>query len=218
MSKRVKSARLLFLIRLVFFFLLFYTLWYFLSPVYNHILAPVSVRILKLSEIGGQHITNSMEVHKKHIFLHHVASETNPELAVRIKTSGVHFDMVLLFALIWAVPHVKLKRRMKIFLLGCAIVFVLHLFKIFVFVKYDYAQHIEVDGLAYWSPFQQKVYCYLNDFILLIVNQIFPVLIWSLLYVKHWWKGGLRINRPDGRNGRKTANKGPSVSGSDHDT
>ncbi len=145
--------------------------------------------MLKLSEVGGQRITNSMEVHKKDIFLHHAASETNPELAVKIKTSGVHFDMVLLFALIWAVPHVKLKKRIKIFLVGFAIVFALHLFKIFVFVKYDYAQHIEVDGLPYWSPFQQKVYCYLNDFILLIVNQIFPVLIWSLLYVKHWWKG-----------------------------
>lgn len=136
-----------------------------------------------------------MEVHKKDIFLHHAASETNPELAVRITASAVHFDMVLLFALIWAVPHVKLKKRMKIFLLGFAIVFALHLFKIFVFVKYDYAQHIEVDGLPYWSPFQQKVYCYLNDFILLIVNQIFPVLIWSLLYVKHWWMGANRSTR-----------------------
>jgi len=112
--------------------------------------------MLKLSEIGGRHITNSMEVHKKDIFLHHLASETNPELAVRINTSGVHFDMVLLFALIWAVPRVKSEKRMKIFLLGFAIVFVLHLFKIFVFVKHDYAQHIEADGLPYWSPFRTE--------------------------------------------------------------
>ncbi len=201
----MKSARLLFLIRLVFFFLLFYTLWYFLSPVYNHILAPISEQILKFSEIGGQPITNSMEVFKKDIFLHHVASQTNPELAVRITAGAVHFDMVLLFALIWAVPKVKLKKRMNIFLLGLAIVFALHLFKIFVFVKYDYAQHIKVDGLPYWSPFQQKVYCYLNDFILLIVNQIFPVLIWSLLYVKHWWKGP--ADQPDGTDKRRGINR-----------
>jgi len=175
--------------------LLFYTLWYFLSPIYNHILAPVSVRMLKLTEIGRRHITNSMEVHKKDIFLHHLASETNPELAVRINTSGVHFDMVLLFASIWALPRVKFKKRMKILALGFAIVFVLHLFKIFVVVNHDYAQHIKVNGLPYWSPFEQKAYCYLNDFILLIVNQIFPVPIWSLLYLKHWWKGGLWTKR-----------------------
>jgi hypothetical protein len=195
LSGKIKSKKALFLIRLVFFFLLFYCLWYLLSPVYNHILAPFSLQILKLSEIGGTHITNSMQVEAKYVFVHHVGSELNPELTVRIRTNVVHFDMVLLFALIWAVPKVKFKKRMRIFLLGFAIIFVLHLFKLFVFVKQDYALHIEVDGVPYWSPFQQRVYCYLNDFILLIVNQIFPVLIWSLLYIKYWWKKGQRIDR-----------------------
>jgi hypothetical protein len=162
-------------------------LWYFLSPLYNQILAPLSTQILKLSEIGGVHITNSMQVEGKYIFVHHIASEKNPERSVRIRTNVVHFDMVLLFALIWAVPQVTLKRRMKIFLLGILILFVLHLFKIFIFVKSDYALHIKVDGVSYWSPLQQKVYRYLNDFILLVVNQIFPVLIWGLLYWRYWW-------------------------------
>ena len=187
LSKRIKSKRALFLVRLVFFFALFYLLWYFLSPLYNQVLAPLSEQIIKLSEIGGKHITNSMQVEGKYIFVHHIASEQNPELCVRITTNVVHFDMVLLFALIWAVPHVILKRRMKIFLLGFLIVFVLHLFKIFIFVKSDYALHIKIDGVPYWSPIQQNVYRYLGDFILLVVNQIFPVLIWGLLYWKYWW-------------------------------
>jgi hypothetical protein len=166
---------------------MFYLLWYFLSPLYNQILSPLSEQIIKLTEIGGEHITNSMEVQGKYIFVHHVASEKNPELTVRIRTNVVHFDMVLLFALIWAVPNVTLKRRMKIFLLGFFIIFILHLFKIFIFVKAEYAPHIKVDGLPYWSPFQQKAYRYLDDFILLVVNQIFPVLIWGVLYWRYWW-------------------------------
>ena len=193
LSGRIKSPKVLFLIRLVFFFLLFYTLWYFLSPVYNQILAPVSVQILKLSEIGGKHITNSMQVEEKYIFVHHVASEKYPERAVRVRTNVVHFDMVLLFALIWAVPHINWKKRMKIFLLGFAIIFVLHLFKIFVFVKREYALHIKVGGVPYWSPTQKKAYYYLGDFILLVVNQIFPILLWSLLYVKYWWGKRLKL-------------------------
>lgn len=100
LSGRIKSKKILFLIRLVFFFLLFYILWYLLSPVYNRILATPSLQILKLSEIGGEHITNSMQVEEKYIFVHHVASEKKPELAVRVRTNVVHFDMVLLFALI----------------------------------------------------------------------------------------------------------------------
>ena len=194
LSGRIKSKKILFLIRLVFFFLLFYILWYLLSPVYNQILAPVSVQILKLSEIGGEHITNSMKVKEKYIFVHHVASEKNPELAVRIRTNVVHFDMVLLFALIWAVPGINWKKRFKIFLLGFALIFVLHLFKIFVCVKGEYSRNIEVAGVPYWSPFQQKAYYYLGDFILLVVNQIFPILIWSLLYVKFWWDKRLKLS------------------------
>lgn len=134
-----------------------------------------------------------MQVQGKYIFVHNVISEKNPELSVRVKASVVHFDMVLLFALIWAVPNINWKKRMKIFLLGFAIIFVLHLFKIFVFVKREYAPHIKVDGLPYWSPFQQNVYNYLSDFIMLVVNQIFPVLIWSLLYWHYWWGKRFRL-------------------------
>jgi hypothetical protein len=168
-------------------------LWFLLAPVYNHVLAFPSVLILKLSEIGGTHITNSMQVEGKYIFVHHAASEKNPDLAVRLRSKVVHFDMVLLFALIFAVPHISPKKRLRIFLLGFAIIFVLHLFKIFVFVKGEYSRNIKVGGVPYWSPFQQYAYRYLGDFILLIVNQIFPILIWSLLYVKYWWDKRLKL-------------------------
>jgi hypothetical protein len=187
LSGRIKSKRTLFLIRLVFFFLLFYVLWYFLSPVYNHILAVPSTAVLKLSEIGGKRITYSMQAEGRYIFVHHAASVKNPDLTVRIRSRVLHFDMVLLFALIWAVPNIHWKKRMRIFLLGFAILFGLHLFKIFVFVKREYSMNIRVDGVPYWSPFQTRAYYYLGDFIVLVANQIFPILIWSLLYVKYWW-------------------------------
>lgn len=187
MSGRVKSTKTLFLIRLIFFFVLFYVLWYFLSPAYNHVLAPPSTVILKLSEMGGEHITNSMEAKGRNILVHHAASARNPDLAVRVKSRVLHFDMVLLFALIWAVPHIHWKKRMRIFLLGFVILFGLHLLKILIFVKREYSQNIKVDGVPYWSPFQAKAYYYLGDFVILVGNQIFPILIWSLLYVKYWW-------------------------------
>ncbi len=132
-------------------------------------------------------MTTSTQVQGKYIFVHHVASKENPELSIRVHANVVHFDMVLLFALIWAVPGIKWKNRMKIFLLGFAVVFILHLVKILVFVKYEYALHMKVGGLHLWSPMQQRAYRYVKDFILLIVNQIFPIVIWSLLYLRYWW-------------------------------
>jgi len=130
-----------------------------------------------------------MQVQGKIIVVQNVASENNPENTITVKTNVVHFDMVLLFALIWAVPDIPLKRRKKIFLWGFGIIFALHLVKIFIFVKHSYSLHIQVGGLPYCSPFMKRTYYYLNHFILLVVNQIFPVLIWSLLYWRYWWKG-----------------------------
>jgi hypothetical protein len=193
LSGRIKSKKLLFLIRLVFFFLLFYVLWYLLAPAYNHVLAVPSVLILKLSEIGGTHITNSMQVEGKFIFVHHVASEKNPERAVRLRSKVIHFDMVLLFALIFAVPHISPKKRLRIFLLGFGIIFVLHLFKIYVFVNGEYSRNIKVGGVPHWSTFQRYAYRYVGDFILLVANQILPILIWSVLYIRYWWDKRIQL-------------------------
>ena len=190
MSGRIKSKKVLFLIRLVFFFAFFYLLWYYLSPFYNELLAGVSEGVIRLSEIGRLKITQSIIGAEKHILLYHIP-EGSP--VTKFRGNLVHFDMVLLFALIWAVPHINWKKRMKIFLLGFAIVFVLHQFKIFVFVKRDYSIHIMIDGVPYWSLFEKKAYQYLHEFIVLVVNQIAPILIWSLLYVKYWWGKGLRL-------------------------
>ena len=196
LSGRIKSKRALFLLRLIFFFLLFYSLWYVLCPVYNRVLAPVAVQMLKLSEIGGVPITVSSEVKGERILVSAVQAATNPDVTVKVKGKMVHFDMVLLFALIWAVPHIKWKKRVRIFLLGFAIIFVLHQFKIFIYVKREYCLNVSVGDALYGSPFQKQVYRYTHNFLLMVSNQVLPILIWSLLYVKYWWKKGPELGSP----------------------
>jgi uncharacterized ion transporter superfamily protein YfcC len=58
----------------------------------------------------------------------------------------------------------------------------------------EYAIHMKIGNVHYWSPTQQKAYRYLKDFVLLIVNQIFPIVIWSVLYVKYWWDKRLSLD------------------------
>jgi hypothetical protein len=209
LSKRIKSKKVLFLLRLVWFFLFFYALWYFLSPLYNHVLAPPSELLLKLSEIRGEHITKAIQAKGQYIFVHYVVPEKDQDLAVQPKrrvlqfgSRELHFWMVFLFALIWAVPGISWRKRLKIFLFGFVIIFGLHVFEIFVLVKREYSLHITVDGVSYWSPAQQKIYYYLGDFIVLVLNQVSPVVIWSLLYWKYWWT---RPARP--QVGRRSANR-----------
>lgn len=185
LSKRIKSKRALFLVRLVFFFGLFYLLWYFLSPLYNQILAPLSEQIIKLTETKELPVTTSFEAVGKKILVYNVAFTDSP--AFTIRGNVVHFDLVFVLALIWAVPNINLKRRGKIILWGLGILFGLHLIKMFVFVKESYCTHLSFDGVPYCTIFQTKIYQRANEFILLVVNQIFPVLIWGWLYWRYWW-------------------------------
>lgn len=101
--------------------------------------------------------------------------------------------MVLLFALIWAVPNISFKKRLKIFLLGGLIIFGVHVVKLFVYVKHTYASHIIVDGVDYFTPFQKAVYRSLREFFIKVGNQFVPIMIWSLLYVNHWWGKRLKL-------------------------
>ena len=179
----------MFLIRLVFFFGFFYLLWYYLSPFYNDILSGVSEKIIQLSEIGELKITESVIGMEKQIWVYHIPKDSPP---IKYQARFVHFDMVLLFALIWAVPNINFKKRLNLFLLGIFIIFGVHVIKIFVYVKHEYAQHIELDEVRYFSPFQRAVYLNLKEFFLRVGNQLMPILIWSLLYVKHWWTRQVR--------------------------
>lgn len=122
--------------------------------------------------------------------MYNIASRNSP--AVRVKGNGVHFDMVFLLALIWAVPNINLKRRVRILLWGLGIIFLLHLIKIFVFVKYCYCMLLVSGDVPYCTPIQKEIYRYASCFIEVVVNQISSVLIWGLLYVPYWWK----VRRP----------------------
>jgi hypothetical protein len=152
----------------------------------------VSEEIIQFSETGKLKITESVKGVEKWIWVYHIPKGSAP---IKYRGGLVHFDMVLLFALIWAVPNINFKRRLKIFLLGILIIFGVHLIKIFVYVKHEYAQHIKLDEVLYFSPFQRAVYRNLKDFFLRVGNQLVPILVWSLLYVKYWWKSGQRMER-----------------------
>lgn len=176
------------MVRFVFFFGLFYLLWHYLSPVYNQILAPLSEQIIKVTETEERPVTASFEAAGKKILVHVIASRNSR--VVTVKANGVHFDMVFLLALIWAVPNINLKRRAKIVLWGSGIVLVLHLAKIFVFVKHCYCVFLVVGDVPYCTPIQKGIYGHTATFVHLVVNQISAVLIWGLLYAKYWWKSG----------------------------
>ena len=189
MSGRVRSVKILFLIRVVLFFAFFYLLWYYLSPFYNGILTGVSGQVVRLSETGGLKVTRSIVGVEKEIWIYHIAAGSP---VTKYRGDLVHFDMVLLFALIWAVPNVNVKKRLKIFLLGGLIIYGVHVVKLFVYVKHTYASYLIVHGTYYFTPLQKAVYGSLKAFFIKVGNQAIPVLIWSLLYVNHWW-----IKRPE---------------------
>lgn len=96
----------------------------------------------------------------------------------------VHFDLVLLLTLIFAVPKIKVKTRLKILLWGILLSVFIHLFKIVVIVKDGYATSFVFKGTPYYSSFERAIYGFGRSFFTRMGNQLVPVLIWSVLYIK----------------------------------
>ena len=96
----------------------------------------------------------------------------------------VHFDSVLLLTLIFAVPQIKFKIRIKILLWGIFLSVLVHLFKIVVIVKDGYAHLFVIKGTPYYSSFETAIYGFGRGFFTRLGNQFVPVLIWSILYIK----------------------------------
>ncbi len=178
----LKSKWLLFLARFLIFFAFFYFLWYFSTPVYNQFLAALSKKLLPFTE--SSRLTVTVIPEGRTIGIYHVLSYEPGGSSLGLDAMKVHFDLVLLLTLIFAVPKIKVKTRLKILLWGILLSVLVHMLKIVVIVKDGYASAFVFKGTPYYSSFERGIYAFGRGFFTRLGNQLVPLLIWSVLYVK----------------------------------
>lgn len=108
---------------------------------------------------------------------------------------NVSFGVVFLVALIMAVPDVRPKLRLKILLLGLAIVYCAQVFRVVIEVFNYYGQNMLMDGESLYPVFWRKTLFQIERAMARLDGQAIPVMIWAGLYFYFQWYNRYFKNR-----------------------
>lgn len=119
------------------------------------------------------------------ILLHYFPTPTGKPFAIGYRFVG--YNTVLLFALIMAVPDVRHKLRLKILLLGMAILFLTHILMILAAI-FNYYGSLDINGKPFysWQLIRQSLY-YAERLATRLNGEVPPVLIWAGLFFYYIW-------------------------------
>lgn len=169
------KALLSFAGRFLVVFFLSLPLWFIFTPAYNRLLAFSVNTVLRVIEYS--HSTTL--VSWKHDIL------VVPSLRVfteDMKLQGftgylIHFNLLLLVALVLATQQLAGWRRCKLLAIALGILFLTHLLYLIIGVKFFQQPELE----AFQSP-SGRLYVWGVHFYLSMASQLLPVLIWLALY------------------------------------
>ncbi len=151
-------------------------LWQWLTPAYNTALAWTSTALMHLFERPDLTLLKS-EGDIIRLFV--IGGEGIHDTGVASYGPNLHFNIVILTALILSTPVFPVLRRASLLLMGLGILFLTH-------VAYEMAsaQLLHVSNLQTGGAFQVKFYYQTVAFFQFMGLQLIPILIWGGLYLK----------------------------------
>ncbi len=166
--------------RFLLAFFLMLPLWFVVTPTYNRFLAFSANIVLPFTE--DPHV-NTLVGWKHYILVVRSDTPFTKETKLQAFTGYLtHFNLILMVALVWAPRQIGWRRRCKILVLSLGILYLIHVLYLLMGVKFLQEPELE----AFQSP-AGRLYVWGVNFYLSIASQLFPVLLWMVLY---WTIGG----------------------------
>jgi hypothetical protein len=163
---------------LVFFLVL--PLWFLVTPAYNRLLAFGTNILLPFTE--EPHVT-TLVGWKRNILILRSDTRSTGQVKIRGFTGTLtHFNLILMVALVLAPRRIQWRRRCTILVVALGILFLTHVLYLLIGVKFFQQPELE----AFQSA-AGRLYVWGVNFYLSIASQLFPVLLWLVLY---WTIGG----------------------------
>ena len=152
-------------------------LWQWFTPAYNSALAWVSTGLMNLLENPHRTLLRA-EGDTIRLFL--LTSDGPRDTGVASYGPNLHFNMVILVALILSTPISPVLRRLRSLLIGLGILFLTH-------VAYEMAstQLLHLSNLQTGAQLQQKFYYHAVAFFQFMGLQLVPLLIWGGFYLRN---------------------------------
>ncbi len=167
-----------FLLFAIILFVVFLPLWSMVSPFYKKAVARTASAFLQLTFDGDNKSVVYDEYHAEFRVEHRkMRSPERPAFS----GESIHYNMVILLAMILASPALGAKRRIRFLLAGAGILFFFHCFHVAVKVEEVFAKDMGPYSTEYYSDFNRHLYESITQFFGAFGQQLLPFAIWVIL-------------------------------------
>ncbi len=155
--------------------------WTTLTPFYNSFLKTSAENLIRLTESPR---ATRLLVHDKHHFL--ITRTDEPEaksLFGSVRTTDVHFPLIMLGAFFLAVPGIPWRKRLEN--LGWAVLMSIffHIISLLFWVHFIYATQHNVWSVEHYAPWQINFWGLGKHLLDLPFKFAMPLLLWAMFYL-----------------------------------
>ncbi len=159
-------------------------LWVLVQPIYSRLLVTVSQGVLSAIEKDETTFIQLQGNNIVYVPVGLATKEQKPIPAGKREVRDLHYNSVILFALVLFSPGLGLGKRAVVLVAGLALLFLTQVLTVLVQVKFFYALQLGEYSRLHYGPWSRNVYAFLKQFFELIGRFAFPFAIWMLFTYK----------------------------------
>jgi hypothetical protein len=155
--------------------------WVFLTPSYNLFLTRSAEALVRLGERPS---ATRLEPYGRHHLVITRVTERVRGLPYSVRTTDLHFPMILLGALFLAVPGVPWRQRLENLALAGLAMAAFHLVLLYAWVQFVYATQLGAWSAQSYGPLARNVWGLGKHLLDLPFKLGLPLLLWAFFYLR----------------------------------
>lgn len=155
--------------------------WAFLTPAYNLFLAGTSERLVRLAERPAA--TRLEPVGRHHLVITRTTERVRG-LPYSVRTTDLHFPLVILGGLFLAIPGVPMKQRLENLAIAAVVMALFHVILLVAWVQFVYATQLGSWSAQSYGPFARNFWGMGKHLLDLPFKLGFPLLLWAAFYLR----------------------------------
>ncbi len=156
--------------------------WMLLTPFYNKFLTTAAENLVRLTE--SPNVTRLLEHDEHHLLITRTDVPNKRGFLDSVRTTDVHFPLVMLGGFFLAVPGVPWRRRLENLGWAALISVCFHIVSLLFWVKFTYATQLGAWSDANYSIWQQNFWGLGKHLIDLPFKFSMPLLLWAAFYLR----------------------------------
>ncbi len=155
--------------------------WMLLTPFYNKFLTTSAENLVRLTE--SPKVTRLLEHDQHHLLVTRTDHQTAKGWLESVRTTDVHFPLVMLGAFFLAVPGIPWLRRLENLGWGVLISVCFHIVSLLFWVKFIYATQLGAWSAENYSTWQMNFWGLGKHLLDLPFKFSLPLLLWAAFYL-----------------------------------